>query len=399
MAGVEIDDEELNKLSGGDSGFTWENRYVQSWEILQEDAAGTLQPTLAMLVQRESEYLHRRRLAVDKALRRGIMRHMVILIDWSIAAASTEVSPNRGVWTIQNAIKPLVKEFFDQNPLGQVAILALRDGLAERVSDISPNLVEHEAALDKLIQEATITENVPRGALSLQNGLQVAQSILCHVPNHGTREIILLQIGLASHDSGNIFECIPAMTTAKIRFSAISMCAEVAVARRLAKETNGSYGVALSDAHFVDLAMEQLSPPVLARDARTTSYLVQMGFPLQIVHSKAVLCACHGEAKYRGYQCPRCQAFLCQLPMDCVICCLTLISAPHLAKSYHHLFPVATFEDIDAHGKNCSGCQIEITDELANGFKAGSCPRCNGDYCARCNQFIHSILYNCPTCL
>lgn len=32
--------------------------------------------------------------------------------------------------------------------------------------------------------------------------------------------------------------------------------------------------------------------------------------------------------------------------MDCPICALTLVSSPHLARSYHHLFPVANYEEI-----------------------------------------------------
>ena len=35
-----------------------------------------------------------------------------------------------------------------------------------------------------------------------------------------------------------------------------------------------------------------------------------------------------------------------ELPCSCHICGLTLVSSPHLARSYHHLFPVRAFSEI-----------------------------------------------------
>ena len=34
----------------------------------------------------------------------------------------------------------------------------------------------------------------------------------------------------------------------------------------------------------------------------------------------------------------------CELPVECRGCGLTLVSAPHLARSYHHLFPLLIFK-------------------------------------------------------
>ncbi len=34
------------------------------------------------------------------------------------------------------------------------------------------------------------------------------------------------------------------------------------------------------------------------------------------------------------------------IPSTCHICRLTLVSSPHLARSYHHLFPVKPFEEM-----------------------------------------------------
>jgi transcription initiation factor TFIIH subunit 2 len=34
------------------------------------------------------------------------------------------------------------------------------------------------------------------------------------------------------------------------------------------------------------------------------------------------------------------------LPCSCHVCGLTLVSSPHLARSYHHLFPVKAFSEV-----------------------------------------------------
>lgn len=64
-----------------------------------------------------------------------------------------------------------------------------------------------------------------------------------------------------------------------------------------------------------------------------------------------------------GYLCPQCLSKHCELPVECRACGLTLVSAPHLARSYHYLFPVATFQEITFEGNHlsCFGCQKMFT--------------------------------------
>ena len=42
----------------------------------------------------------------------------------------------------------------------------------------------------------------------------------------------------------------------------------------------------------------------------------------------------------------QCQSKYCELPVECKACGLTLVSAPHLARSYHHLFPLPAFNEV-----------------------------------------------------
>lgn len=138
----------------------------------------------------------------------------------------------------------------------------------------------------------------------------------------------------------------------------------------------------------------------------------------------------HSELRYGGYQCPKCHSKLCELPSECGVCGLTLVSSPHLARSFHHLFPVPDF-DIDDEAT-----EGRTTDARADAAGAGTaaaaasaaasadatagtavacrsccrllpaasqlrlrCPSCRWIFCIECDEYIHSVLHNCPGCL
>ncbi len=67
-----------------------------------------------------------------------------------------------------------------------------------------------------------------------------------------------------------------------------------------------------------------------------------------------------------SYSCPRCRAVYCELPVEYSVCGITLVAAPHLARAYHHLFPLQTFTEIiprDAPAEevlSCGGCGVNL---------------------------------------
>lgn len=125
----------------------------------------------------------------------------------------------------------------------------------------------------------------------------------------------------------------------------------------------------LIQGHLKELVLEHAPPPPALAKAAVPS-LVRMGFPQKGAEGTVALCACHREVKLDGgYTCPRCKARVCELPTECHICGLTLVSSPHLARSYHHLFPIPAFEEVSqtlqANGKagfskRCYGCQQDL---------------------------------------
>lgn len=59
-----------------------------------------------------------------------------ILLDMSRAASMTDMRPNRGAMMIQ-ILQTFVREFFDQNPLSHLSIMLMRNGRAERLTELS----------------------------------------------------------------------------------------------------------------------------------------------------------------------------------------------------------------------------------------------------------------------
>ena len=101
----------------------------------------------------------------------------------------------------------------------------------------------------------------------------------------------------------------------------------------------------MNEGHYRDLLFEVI-PPTAVTTTKASSNLVQMGFPARSNERAATLCACHGKLTLGGYICPRCNSKLCDIPTECDICTLTLVSSPLLARSYHHLFPVENFVEV-----------------------------------------------------
>lgn len=383
------------------NGFSWENRYTQSWEILKEDEDGTLETSLASI--QKSQYIARRKKLAEKILRRGILRNLCIIADFSKASNEQDYSPSRGK-VLLNGIKKFSKSFYDQNPLSQLGVVGTRDGLAEPLCDLTGNPKDFLSKFENEVEG--------KGEASIQNSLELVRSMLAHVPNHGTKEILILFSGVTSSDSGDIQVLCDELKRKRIQTSCISLSGEIFVLKKITASTGGRFEVPVNDFHFIELLEAFVDPPAAALSEKgNLSFLIPMGFPNKVAHipeSLNAYCACHGRAieSSGNYCCPKCRSKLCQVPTDCPVCGMTLITAPYLAKSYHHLFPVPIFESFAnvTNDITCHSCQKPTKQASSeNTIKVGACQsrctKCSGIFCADCDIFIHEVLFNCPKCL
>ncbi|GAA5864263.1 hypothetical protein JCM8547_001312 [Rhodosporidiobolus lusitaniae] len=398
-------------------GKAWEGQFERTWDQVELDERGTLEGAVSgMLLTGKS----RRVLRDTSSIQRGIIRHVYLVLDLSSAML---VRDYKSTWldlTLQYA-QDFVTEFFDQNPIGQMAIMTTRDGLAERLTPLSGNPADHLKALqNKKKLEA-------RGQPSLQNVLQLAKTGLAHLPPHGSREVIIILGSLTSCDPTNIHMTIAEVEAERIRVNIIGLSADMKICRDIAETTKGVYRVARDDFAFRDLLFEFVSPsPTLAvskshvlggpSSAPPTSSadLMQMGFPALVSSTYPGVCSCHGKLKTTGYACPRCKARLCDVPTECRVCGLTVVNAPQLARSYRHLFPVANYERVvhssPTDSPSCFSCSFPFqslsVSSAVSSAQLGDlsplgryrCPKCEHHFCLDCDKLVHDALGFCPGC-
>ncbi|XHF99080.1 hypothetical protein AWENTII_002589 [Aspergillus wentii] len=282
------------------------------------------------------------------------------------------------------------------------------------ISDMSGNPTEHISAIQ------TLRTQDPKGLPSLQNGLEMARGALFHTPSHGTREVLIIFGSLLSSDPGDIHQTITTLINNKIRVGIVGLAAQVAICRELCAKTNGgddtAYGVALNEQHFRELMMDVTTPPVTYSQKQSASSLLMMGFPSRTVETCPSLCACHSNPSCGGYLCSRCSSKVCGLPAECPSCGLTLILSTHLARSYHHLFPLMNWVEVPwqraSRSSACFACGIafppvpskeqwQTTENHARGISVSSryeCTACEHHFCIDCDLFAHEIVHNCPGC-
>ncbi|KAI5796824.1 Ssl1-like-domain-containing protein [Pyronema domesticum] len=380
----------------------WEE-ISRAWDVGLED--DNIESTVAELLEAGKK---RRLLKDETPLQRGIIRHLVLILDLSIAMSEKDLRPTRYLLTLRYAID-FVREFFEQNPISQLAVIGMRDGLALRLSDLSGNPTVH---IDRI--EALRLDD-PTGSPSLQNALEMARAGLFHTPSHGTREAVIICGALWSSDPGDIHQTIKALVNDKVRVSIVGLAAQVSICAAITQKTGGSYDVALNEVHFREKLLELTTPPV-TRQQVAASGLLMMGFPSRVVEEKASNCACHSLPSKGGYRCSRCETKVCALPAECPVCGLTLILSTHLARSYHHLFPLKNWKEVSwkdaaSYGEAaCWGCRKqfpEIPKNPPSGTKSGSntsissrymCPECGKHFCVDCDVFAHEMMYNCAGC-
>ncbi|KAI0900887.1 TFIIH basal transcription factor complex, subunit SSL1 [Annulohypoxylon nitens] len=413
----------------------WED-IQRSWDTVVEDADGTL----TGVIEGRAEAEKRARLLRDTTpLQRGIIRHLVLVIDMSFAMLEKDMLPSRYELTIAYSSQ-FVREYFEQNPISQLAVIGMRDGVAVRISDMSGNPADHLEKLQGWIKQD------PQGNPSLQNALEMCRGSLYHTPSHGTREVVIVYGALMSSDPGDIHETIASLVRDRIRVSIVGLAAQVAICDELCSKTNGgdnsNYSIALHEDHFRSLLLEVTTPPVTRTAEQSNASLLMMGFPSRTLAAGGGIhyCACHNRPTKEGYKCTRCCSRVCRLPAECPGCGLTLILSTHLARSYHHLFPLKNWVEVPwtevKRSKACYSCLTPFpeaprpesgkgktpdkgkgrsnSNAVAGGGGGGvviptplkglsesgryACEVCRNHFCIDCDLFAHEVLHNCPGC-
>ena len=141
----------------------------------------------------------------------------------------------------------------------QIALIELREGKAEKITELSGNARRHQLQLDaRVVAEC---KGLGKGAPSLRSGLEHALRILELQASYGTREVLAVYGSLSTTDRGDIFDTMARLRAASVRVSIVGMAAELFVARTTCKETGGRYDVATHVDELRRAVLRHTSPP------------------------------------------------------------------------------------------------------------------------------------------
>jgi len=241
-------------LQGTNGGYAWEDEIKRSWDLVTVDEETDMTSLVASLIDARKKRAAKRNIT---PYQRGIIRTLILTLDCSESMTEKDLRPTRHAMMIQYSID-FIHDFFDQNPISQVGIVIMRNGLAQLVSQVSGNPQDHIDALKK------IRKQEPKGNPSLQNALEMARGLLLPIPSHCTREVLLIFGSLSSTDPSDIHQTIASLVEERIRCKVIGLSAQVAICKELCKQTNygdeSFYRILLDETHFKELFDEAVVP-------------------------------------------------------------------------------------------------------------------------------------------
>jgi transcription initiation factor TFIIH subunit 2 len=310
--------------------YKWEQGINATWESVQEDEFGNIMPISTERDRSQRAKQNR----ITQSIRRGLIRFLVVAVDCSISAGEKDYRPSR-LEVSKNCVSKFILEYYDQNPISQLSLALTRDRVAEKITDLSGNPKIH---IHKLASIITVN-----GLASLQNTIILGINTLRHIPSYGHRELLIVYNSLSTCDPGDIFQTIKEAKFHKIRISIICLVAEIFICKQICELTNGIFSVAIDSIHLSELLNLHTIPPPEIQEKQTLKMdFIYMGFPKR-VFSKFDSYGFDGkkvELCKTAYICPRCHTKATDIPTQCCVCHLQLNSSSHIARSYHHLFPV-----------------------------------------------------------
>ncbi|GEQ67596.1 hypothetical protein JCM33374_g1261 [Metschnikowia sp. JCM 33374] len=317
--------------------YAWEDEYQRTWDIVKEDGDGS--NSLESLVQQMIEQRKKKIMKHSSTpFQRGIIRTLVVVVDGSSIMLEKDLRPTRFACML-GILQDFVVEFFDQNPIAQMGIVMMRNGVAQVVSEVSGSPQHH---VDKIraLKARQHNRYEPKGDPSLQNALELSRSLVGAAAGgsaasaaKSSKEILLIFGALFTSDPGDIHKTISDLAREQIKVKVIGLSAQVAICQEIVARTNflssanmrtdaslaQFYGVIMNEAHFKELLMDCVEPLAVTRPSHDKTDktdetadvesmdavpLIRMGFPSRysgsLTSSSATLaanfpqvCACH----------------------------------------------------------------------------------------------------------
>jgi len=158
----------------------------------------------------------------------------------------------------RQVVLDFIEGYFDQNPISQLALIQLRNGTAEKITELSGNSRHHKSKLD---EQLTNQKELGQGMPSLRAGLELASAQLEMQASYGVREVLILYGSLSTSDRGDIFKTVENLIEKKVKVSVVGFGAELYVAKAICEKTGGQYSVATEANKMRGKVLEMTTPP------------------------------------------------------------------------------------------------------------------------------------------
>lgn len=116
-------------------------------EAIKEDDDGLLDGAIAEIIQKAKR---KRQAEKTKQNRLGMMRHLYVILDCSESMNVPDLKPTRLMCTIK-LLEIFIEEFYDQNPISQMGIIALKSKRAEKLTELTGTAKVHLKALERWV--------------------------------------------------------------------------------------------------------------------------------------------------------------------------------------------------------------------------------------------------------
>ncbi|KAF6153098.1 hypothetical protein GIB67_034820 [Kingdonia uniflora] len=132
-----IGEEEEDEDEGENDLEAWERAYAddRSWECLQEDDSSFLRPIDTNILHHDQYRCHLRSVSATARIQKGLIRYLYLAIDLSKAAGEMDFIPSR-MAVVAKYAEAFIREFFDQNPLSHIGLIAIKDGVSQCLTDL-----------------------------------------------------------------------------------------------------------------------------------------------------------------------------------------------------------------------------------------------------------------------
>ena len=77
-----------------------------------------------------------------------MMRHFYVVLDCSEAMSVPDLKPTRFICTLK-LLEIFIEEFFDQNPISQIGVIAMKGKRAEKITELGGSCRKNVKALTK----------------------------------------------------------------------------------------------------------------------------------------------------------------------------------------------------------------------------------------------------------